>query len=77
LKCKVCSREAGEKGYCELHLKAYENILKKYSLWKKALKISWQEYLSEIDKNPLTGEWAREVAGYLIKSGERQNVAES
>jgi len=77
LKCKICSREASEKGYCELHLKACENILKKYSLWKKALNISWQEYLSEIDENPLTGEWAREVAEYLIKSGEIPNVNKS
>ena len=77
MKCKVCSRGADEKGHCELHLKAYENILKKYSLSKKALKISWQEYLSEIDKNPLTGEWAREVAEYLIKSGEIPNVTGS
>jgi len=58
-------------------MKAYESIVKKYNLWKKALEISWKEYLSEIAKNPLTGEWAREVAEYLIKSGESQNVTES
>jgi len=55
-------------------MKAYESITKKYDLWKKALEISWKEYLSEIVKNPLTGEWAKQVAEYLIKSGESQNV---
>jgi len=71
MKCKICnSREAGENGYCELHSKAYEQIVKKYDLWRKALEISWKEYLSEIVKNQLTGEWAKEVAEYLIKSGE-------
>jgi len=55
-------------------MKAYESISKKYELWKKALEISWKEYLSEIVKNSLTGEWAKEVAEYLIKSGEKQNV---
>jgi hypothetical protein len=74
LKCVICGREADEKGYCELHAKAYENIDKKYDEWKKALEISWKEYLSEIVKNPLTGEWAKEVAEHLIKSGEKQVV---
>jgi len=74
LNCKICSREASEDNYCELHMKAYESIVKKYEIWKRALEISWKEYLSEIVKNPLTGEWAKEVAEYLIKSGEKQNV---
>jgi hypothetical protein len=43
-------------------LKAYENIVKEYAFWRKGLKISWKEYLSEIEKNSLTGEWAKEVA---------------
>ncbi len=77
MKCAICSREAIEKKYCELHTKAYESIAKKYDLWSKALEISWKGYLSEIVKNPLTGEWAKEVAEYLIKSGESQNVPES
>ncbi len=71
MKCATCDREACENGYCELHRKAYESIVKKYEGWKKALEISWKEYLSEIIKNPLTGEWAKEVAEYLIESGEK------
>lgn len=77
MKCAICSREAIENNYCELHLKAYESIVKKYEHWKKALEISWKEYLSEIAKNPLTGEWAKEVAEYLSKSGEKENVKTS
>lgn len=74
MSCKICKREASGNGYCEFHMKAYESITKKYKLWKRALEISWKEYLSEIVKNPLTGEWAREVAEYLTKSGEEENV---
>ncbi len=74
MKCAICSRETGEKSYCELHAKAYENIVKKYNSWKKALEISWKEYLSEISKNSLTGKWAKEVAEYLIKSGGKKSV---
>lgn len=71
MKCVICNREAVENGYCELHTKAYESVLERHEEWKKALEISWKGYLSEIVKNPLTGEWAREVAEHLIKSGEK------
>ena len=74
MNCKICNRDVSEDNYCELHMKAYESIVKKYELWKRALGISWKEYLSEVVKNPLTGEWAREVAEHLIKNGEKQNV---
>ena len=73
MKCKACCREAGENGYCELHRKAHENVIEKYKVWQKAMQIPWKEYLSEIVKNPLTGEWAREVAESMIKSGEKQD----
>ncbi|MEM2911306.1 MAG: hypothetical protein QW146_02225 [Candidatus Bathyarchaeia archaeon] len=68
----MCNREAVEKSYCNLHVEAYESVLKTYDAWRKALGISWKEYLSEIVKNPLTGQWAKEVAEYLMKSGERE-----
>lgn len=75
MQCAVCSREALQNGFCELHAKAYKSIVKKYEVWKKALDISWKEYLREIIKNPFTGEWAKEVAEYLIKTEETQHGA--
>jgi predicted metal-binding protein len=77
LKCKACDREAGERDFCLLHLKAYENIVEKYDFWRKVLKISWKEYLSEIKQNSLTGEWAKEVANYLVNSEGTRSVKES
>jgi hypothetical protein len=74
--CRVCSREAGERDLCALHLKAYENIVEKYDVWRKSLGLSWKEYLREIEKNSLTGEWAKEVAKYLINE-ETRNVTQS
>lgn len=65
MKCKVCNREAITE-YCELHEKACESIVKKYDVWKKALAISWIDYLNEIIKNPYTGSWAKEVAERLL-----------
>jgi predicted metal-binding protein len=77
LSCQACHRKAGERDFCPLHLKAYENIVKKYDFWRKALRISWKEYISEIEENSLTVEWAREVAKYLLNNEETRNVTES
>jgi len=73
MKCKVCSREVSDEGFCELHLKAYSNILLKFEVWKKACDVSWSQYLVQIQKNSLTGEWAKDVAKQLIKE-ERKDV---
>ncbi len=69
MKCRICDKEAGVSKYCDSHAMAYEKITQEYHSWKKALDVSWKEYLSEIAKNPLTGEWAREVAQHLITTG--------
>jgi hypothetical protein len=73
VKCKICSREAEENGFCPLHLRAYQNVLEKFEQWKIASGLVWIEYLVEIQKNSLTGEWAREVVKHLIKD-ENGNV---
>jgi len=68
LKCEICERETTTNSeYCKLHEKARQNLIETYEDWKKALDISWKEYLNEVMKNPLTGEWAKEVAQHLIK----------
>ena len=74
--CKICQRKAVTENFCQLHLKAYENIIEKYGHWRKALTITWREYLSEIERNPLTGEWTKEVDSYLINNEETKNGEE-
>ena len=76
MKCRICSRKAIENGYCKFHAKAYENIVHEYDSWKRALEISWKEYLSKIAENPLTGQWAKEAAEHLVNSGEKENVTQ-
>jgi hypothetical protein len=39
----------------------------------KASDVSWREYLGYVQKNSLTGEWAKEVAKQLITE-ENQDV---
>lgn len=73
MKCAICGREAVQNGFCELHARAYKSIVKKYEAWKRALEISWKEYLREIIRNPFTGEWAKEIAEHLIKTGVEES----
>jgi len=70
MKCRICNKEAVEK-YCELHEKAYRSIVQMYEDWKRAMDISWREYLNEILKNSYTGSWAKEVVEKLTKDGDR------
>ena len=70
MKCRICNREALEK-YCDLHEKAYQNIVQNYDEWRRAMDISWKEYLNEIVKNSYTGSWAKEVAEQLLKNEDR------
>jgi hypothetical protein len=77
LNCKICQRETVKGEFCAIHSEAYENLVEKYSCWRKALKLSWREYLSEIERNPLTGEWTKKVVSCLISSEETGNVKES
>jgi hypothetical protein len=77
LTCKICDREAGADGFCVFHERAHENILRSYAVWKKGLNIPWKDYLTAIKRNCLTGEWAKEVAEYMIKKEEMGNVETS
>ena len=76
MRCKLCSRDAVKNGFCDLHSMAYDNVVRGYEAWKKALEISWKDYLREIVKNPLTGMWAKEVAEHLMKIEAKPNGAE-
>jgi len=69
MKCLVCDREALE-NYCELHEKAYQNVVQKFEDWKRAKGVSWKEYLKELVENECTGAWAKEVAEHLLSEKE-------
>ena len=73
MNCRLCCREAEENGFCQLHSKAYKNVHEKFRVWEAASNVSWSQYLVEIQKNSLTGEWAKEVAKYLIEEEEEDD----
>ena len=67
MNCKICCRDSEENGFCQLHSKAFKNVQEKFRVWEAASNVSWMEYLAEIQKNSLTGVWAKEVAKHLIE----------
>ena len=73
MKCPICnSNKYEESDYCENHQSAYLNLKERYNDWKKALNITWQEYLKKIIENENSGEWAREVAMHLLNESSEQ-----
>lgn len=71
--CRVCSRGIKEESFCILHFKAYKNICEKFDIWNKACDVSWRVYLTEIQKNSLTGAWAKDVLKYLIEEANKDD----
>ena len=69
MNCRLCKREAQENGFCRIHSKAYKNVKEKFKVWQAASNVSWSLYLVEIQKNSLTGIWAKEVVKHLIEDG--------
>lgn len=53
--------------FCEKHKKAYEKLVETYKEWRKAMGVSWKEYLNLVARNQGTGLWVIEVAEYLVK----------
>ena len=72
MNCKICCEEAEENGFCQLHSMALRNVLLKFKVWAVASNVSWMEYLVEIQKNSLTGVWAKEVTKYLIQEEDQK-----
>ncbi len=67
MRCKICQRPTEKEGFCHLHFEAYLNVVDKFSMWQAALGVSWTQYLIEIQKNSLTGIWAKDVSKHLIE----------
>jgi hypothetical protein len=72
MNCKLCKRAAEENGFCQLHSKAYKNVIDKFRVWEAASNVSWMQYLVEIQKNSLTGERAKEVVKHLIEEEDQK-----
>jgi hypothetical protein len=66
VKCLVCERVAVS-DLCLYHKAAKENIEAAYPRWVKAYgAIEWKEYLDNVKRNVQTGQWAKEIAEFLV-----------
>jgi hypothetical protein len=68
MSCEICGRRAKSR-FCDRHEEAYASLLRTYDEWRRAMDISWRDYLKEIKENPYAGRWAKEVASHLLDSG--------
>jgi len=68
--CRVCGREkSGGSVYCERHQAAYGNLEESYPQWRRALGLSWSEYLEKVGKVSGTGVWVKEVVDDVLAGG--------
>ena len=73
-KCVVCASTIEKGQYCDAHLIAKKNIDEKFKDWQLAYgKLTKNEYLERLvnDYDIPIGEWAKEVADYLLKKDKK------
>jgi len=71
MSCPICGEVSiGKEGFCVDHESAHKNLLTAFDDWKKALDITWENYLERISKNDNAGIWAKEVAEHLSKNNK-------
>ncbi|MCF2135659.1 MAG: hypothetical protein K9W43_00275 [Candidatus Thorarchaeota archaeon] len=66
-RCPICNRisEDADNGFCRYHLEAKKNLATSYEKWKRALDISWEEYLDRVIELDGTGSWVKEIVEVL------------
>ena len=72
-KCVVCKSTIEKGQYCDAHLIAKQNLLDRYQDWVNAYgKLTKKDYYQRIvdDQEVPVGDWAREVANYLLKKSK-------
>ncbi len=66
MKCGLCDRE-GTAELCAYHEAARERLSAAYPRWVKAYGgIEWKDYLDNVKRNVQTGQWAKEIAEFLL-----------
>ncbi len=68
-KCVVCGFFS-EGRLCFRHRLAAKSLLEAYSFWRDALGVSFRDYLQQILRRSETGRWAKELAEYVLKTGD-------
>lgn len=65
MNCPICGRETKE-DLCHHHKEAKEKLKAAYPLWVEAYgAMEWDKYLDTVKRNVQTGQWVKEIAGFL------------
>ena len=73
MKCALCERQAVDE-LCRYHAQARDDVRSTFSYWKEAYGgLEWDDYLDRIKRNPRTGQWAKEAAGFLGGSSDKRS----
>jgi hypothetical protein len=75
-KCVVCGFFSEER-LCFRHRLAAKSLLEAYSYWRDALGASFRDYLQQILRRSETGRWAKELAEYILKTGDESVLYEA
>ena len=68
MQCKICGRPINDDdGFCKYHQTSYDNVQEAFGVWRIALDIEWDEYLTRISEEDGLGKWAAEVVDYLMQ----------
>ncbi len=69
MECQICPRLAKpNSALCRFHYFALKRLVGRFEQWQKAVEMGWPEYLRQIEANPLTGMWVREVIAWSSAS---------
>lgn len=73
VKCAVCGRYGryvvGGFSLCELHWRAYKNIVMKYRVWRERAGLSFDEYIASLKKLSCVGGFCKDVIKLLAENG--------
>ena len=71
-KCSLCWRAASQSlsegvKLCDIHMKAYLNLINMYKEWKKQLNLSFNEYITKLRKLSSVGRIVKDVIELIVK----------
>ncbi len=65
MECQICPRPAKPNSpLCRFHHFALKRLVGRFEAWQKAVDVGWVEYLKQVEANPLSGVWVREVISW-------------
>lgn len=74
MKCQICPRPTKPNSLlCRFHYFALKRLVGRFEAWQTAVEVEWEEYLKQVNANPLSGTWVREVIAWLKASGKSES----